>query len=62
MRVYTHGKLEGAERHEWIVVLWTRWVDAKGMVYPRGVQDTRLRIWELVDTQLGVEYASTNNI
>ena len=37
-------------------------MDAEGMVYPQGVQGTWLRIWETVDTQPGVEYASTNYI
>jgi len=35
---------------------------AEGMVYPRGVKGTCLRIWETMDTQPCVEYASTDYI
>jgi len=61
MRVYAYGKLE-AERCERIAVLWARWVAAKGMIYPWGVQDTWLRLWKIVDTQLGKKYALTDYI
>jgi len=61
MRVYTHKQPE-AEQYERLPVLWARWVDAKEMLYPRGVQDTWLCFWEIVGTQLGVEYALTDYI
>jgi len=41
MTVYNHGRTE-AKQCEWIVILWVRWVDAKGILYPQGVQDTWL--------------------
>ena len=42
--------------------LWSRWVDTKDEIYPRGVQGTWMRVWELVGTMPGIEEASTNYI
>jgi len=41
---------------------WARWVDAKGMAYPQGLQDIWLRVWEILGTQPGMEYALTDYI
>ena len=34
----------------------------KGVTYPRGVQDTWMRLWEIVATMPGIEYADTDYI
>ena len=61
MRTYAPEELE-AMRYERVAILWARWGDAKGIVYPWGVQETWLCIRELVDNQLGIEYASTEEL
>ena len=61
MRTYAPEELE-AIRYERVAILWARWVDAKGIVYPGGLQETWLRIWELVDNQPGIEYASIEDL
>ena len=40
-----------------VAILWVCWVDAYGTVYPCGFQAAWLRIKELVDNKLDVEYA-----
>jgi len=40
--------------------LWYGWVEAQGIEYPRGIEGAWMRIWELVSTMHGVEYAHPN--
>jgi len=40
-----------------VATLWFRWVNAQGLVYPRGVEGTWTRIWELVTTMPRIEIA-----
>ena len=41
-----------------VAAFWYYWVDARGIEYPRGIEGTWKRIWELVTTVHGIEYAS----
>jgi len=43
-----------------VATLWFRWVNAQGLVYPRGVEGTWMRIWELVTTMPRIEIAHPN--
>ena len=42
--------------------LWYRWVESKGLEYPRGLQGTWTRIRELVVTMPDIEKANTDRI
>jgi len=39
--------------------LWVRWVESKEVVYPKVVQGTWMRIWEIVATVPRVKEANT---
>ena len=41
---------------------WYRWVETKGLVYPRGVQGTWTQIWELVSLMPRIEEANIDYI
>jgi len=45
-----------------MATLWYRWVETKGLEYPRGVQGTWNRIRELVTTMTRIESANTDHI
>jgi len=40
--------------------LWLRWVNAQGLVYPRGIESIWTRIWELVTAMPRIEIAHPN--
>jgi len=61
MRTYAHEEPE-AVWYGRVATLWARRVDTNGHVYPQGIQDTWLRIQELVDNQPGIEYAPTDHL
>jgi len=42
--------------------LWFRWVETKGLEYPRGFQGTWERIWELVQLTPSIEEAHTDRL
>ena len=41
-----------------VAAFWYNWVEARGIEYPRAIESTWKRIWELVSTIHGIEYAS----
>ena len=43
-----------------VATLWFRWVESQGMVYPRDVEGTWTRIWELVTITPRIEIAHPN--
>jgi len=43
-----------------IATLWFRWVESQGVVYPRGVEGTWTRIWELATIMPRIEIAHPN--
>ena len=45
-----------------VAKLWSRKIDTKDVIYPRGVQGARIRVWEPVKTMLGIEGATTDYI
>jgi len=45
-----------------IATLWFRWVESQGLVYPRGVEGTWTRIWELVPIIPRIEIAHPNYV
>ena len=45
-----------------MATLWYRWVESKGLEYPRGLQGTWTRIRELVVTMPNIETANTDSI
>jgi len=61
MRVYGHERPEVGQCRR-VAKLWFRWVETKGVEYPRGIQGTWMRIWELVTTTPRIEEANTNYI
>jgi len=61
MRIYAHDRLK-AWQCKRVAKLWARWLDTKDEIYPRGVQGTWMRVWELVKTMPGIEGASTDYI
>ena len=40
-----------------VAAFWYNWVEARGIEYPRGIEGTWKRIWELVSTIYGIENA-----
>ena len=61
MRLYAHERPEAFECRR-VAKLWVRWVETQGVVYPRGVQGTWMRIWEIVALMPRVKAANTNYI
>jgi len=45
-----------------MATLWYRWVETKGLEYPRGLQGTWTRIRELIVTMPNIETANTDQI
>jgi len=45
-----------------VAKLWVKWVETKDEKYPRAVQGTWIRVWELVATMPGIKEPSTDYI
>ena len=45
-----------------MATLWYRWLETKGLEYPRRLQGTWTRIWELVVTMPNIETANIDRI
>uniref|UniRef100_A0A7C9CV65 Uncharacterized protein n=1 Tax=Opuntia streptacantha TaxID=393608 RepID=A0A7C9CV65_OPUST len=61
MRVYSQECPEVGQCR-CVAKLWFMWVETQGVEYPRGVEGTWLRIWELVTVMPRIEEANTNYI
>ena len=61
MRFFSYECPE-VELYRRMAKLWFRWVETKGLEYPRGVQGTWTRIRELVTLMPRIEEANTDYI
>ena len=61
MRVYgqEHPEVGHCRR---VAKLWFRWMETKGVEYPRGIEGTWMSLWELVTVMPRIEEANTNYI
>ena len=48
-----------AARYKRVAVMWVCWIDAYGAYYPLGWQATMLKMEELVNEMLSIEYTPT---